>query len=108
MAEASGASGESETGPAIDEADGAGSGRYSAFISMNRIGILFLSVVYFLWNREVIVAKRAGVHKAEKRRKELARQKKQEERRQRRFHKGDRPSPDAEKVEQEGTKPTNS
>jgi hypothetical protein len=36
----------------------------------------------------------------------LSRQKKQEERRQRRFHKGDRTSLDAEKVEQEETKPT--
>jgi len=47
--------------------------------------------------------KHAGAYKGEKRRKELARQKKQEERRQRRFHKGD-PSPaDTEKAEQEET-----
>jgi hypothetical protein len=49
--------------------------------------------------------KHAGAYKGEKRRKELARQKKQEERRQRRFHKGDRTPPDTEKVEQEETKP---
>jgi len=45
-------------------------------------------------------------YKGDKRRKELSRQKKQEERRQRRFQKGDRISSDAEKVEQEETKPT--
>ena len=73
---------------------------------MNRIGILFLSVVYFFWNKEAILPKYA-VHKAEKRRKELSRQKKQEERRQRRFNKGDRNPSDAEKVEQEETKLTN-
>ena len=50
--------------------------------------------------------KHAGAYKGEKRRKELSRQKKQEGRRQRRFHKGDRTSLDAEKVEQEETKPT--
>jgi len=50
--------------------------------------------------------KHAGAYKGEKRRKELSRQKKQEERRQQRFHKGDRTSSDAEKVEQEETKPT--
>jgi hypothetical protein len=45
----------------------------------------------------------AGAYKGEKRRKELNRQKKQEERRQRRFHKGD-PSPaETEKAEQEET-----
>ena len=81
--------------------------RYSAFISMNRIGILFLSVVYFFWMKEGLLPKHAGVYKGEKRRKELSRQKKQEERRQRRFHKGDRTPSDAEKVEQEETKPTN-
>ena len=52
-----------------------------------------------------MLPKRAGVYKGEKRRKELSRQKKQEERRQRRFHKGDRTSSDAEKVGQEETKP---
>jgi len=50
--------------------------------------------------------KRPGAYKGEKRQKELSRQKKQEVRRQRRFHKGDRTSSDAEKVEQEETKPT--
>jgi hypothetical protein len=53
------------------------------------------------------LAKRAGVYKGEKRRKELSRQKKQEERRQRRFHKGDPTTSDAEKVGEEGTKPGN-
>lgn len=47
--------------------------------------------------------KHAGAYKGEKRRKELARQKRQEERRQRRFHKGDRSSADTEKAEQEET-----
>jgi hypothetical protein len=74
---------------------------------MKRIGIPFLSVVYFFWKREAILPKRAGAHKAEKRRKELSRQKKQEEKRQLRFHKGDRTSSDAEKVEQEATKLSN-
>ena len=73
--------------------------------SMNRI--LFLSVVYFFWNKGGILPKHAGAYKGEKRRKELSRQKKQEERRQRRFQKGDRTPSDAEKVEQEETKPTN-
>ena len=50
----------------------------------------------------------AGALKAEKRRKELSRQKKQEEKRQRRFHKGDPTSSVPEKAEQEETKPTNS
>ena len=49
--------------------------------------------------------KHAGAYKGEKRRKELSRQKKQEERRQRRFHKGDRTPSDTEKVEQEEAKP---
>jgi hypothetical protein len=73
---------------------------------MNRIGILFLFVIYFFWNKEGILPKRPGAYKGEKRQKELSRQKKQEERRQRRFHKGDRTSSDAEKVEQEETKST--
>jgi hypothetical protein len=76
-------------------------------IFRNRIGILFLFVIYFFWNKEGILPKHAGAYKGEKRRKESSRQKKQEERRQRRFHKGDRTSSDAEKVEQEETKPTN-
>jgi len=49
--------------------------------------------------------KHAGAYKGEKRRKEVARQKKQEERRLRRLHKDDRTPSDAEKVEQEETKP---
>lgn len=73
---------------------------------MNRIGILFLSVIYFFCNWEGILPKRAGAYKTQKRQKELSRQKKQEERRQRRFHKGDRTPSDAEKVEQEERKPT--
>ncbi len=48
-----------------------------------------------------------GVYKSEKRRKELTRQKKQEERRQRKFNKGDRPPSDAEKVEPEENQPVN-
>ncbi|MBI5968508.1 MAG: hypothetical protein HY882_11730 [Deltaproteobacteria bacterium] len=51
--------------------------------------------------------KRAGAYKGQRRLKELSRQKKQEEKRQRRFHKADRTSLDAEKVEQEETKPAN-
>ena len=47
--------------------------------------------------------KHAGAYKGEKRRKEVARQKKQEERRQRRLHKGDRSLAETEKVEQEET-----
>ena len=46
-----------------------------------------------------------GAFKSEKRRKELSRQKKQEERRQRKFSKGERPPSDAEKVEQEENQP---
>jgi hypothetical protein len=66
---------------------------------------LFPSVIYFFSNKEVVLAKHAGAYKSEKRRKELSRIKKQEERRQRRFHKEDRPASDAEKVEQEEPKP---
>jgi hypothetical protein len=55
--------------------------------------------------KEGTLPKHAGAYKGEKRRKEVARQKKQEERRQRRFHKEDRTPSDAEKVEQEETKP---
>ena len=51
--------------------------------------------------------KRAQAYKGEKRRKELSRQEKQEERRQRRFHKGDRAPLEAKKVEEEETKPAN-
>ena len=60
-----------------------------------------------LLKREGILPKHAGAYKGEKRRKELSRQKKQDERRQRRLHKGDRTPSDAEKVEQEETKPVN-
>jgi hypothetical protein len=52
--------------------------------------------------------KHPGAYKSEKRRKELSRQKKQEERRQRKLSKGDRPPSDAEKVEQEETQPASS
>jgi len=51
--------------------------------------------------------KRTGAFRSEKRRKELSRQKKQEERRQRKFHKGERAPSDAEKVEQEENQPPN-
>ena len=53
------------------------------------------------------MSKRPGAYKSEKRRKELSRQKKQEERRERKFHKGDRAPSDAEKVEQEENQPPN-
>jgi len=53
------------------------------------------------------LTKHAGAYKGEKRRKELSRQKKQEERRQRRLHKGDHTPSDTEKVDQEETKPAN-
>jgi len=42
--------------------------------------------------------KRAGAFKGQKRQKELSRQKKQEEKRQRRLHKGDGTSSEAEKL----------
>ena len=74
---------------------------------MNRIGILFFFVIYFFWNKEGILPKRAGAYKGEKRRKELSRQKKQEERRGRRFQKKDQTPSDTETVEQEETKPAN-
>jgi len=76
-------------------------------ISLNRIGVLFLLVIYFSGNKEDILPRHTGAYKAEKRRKELSRQKKQEERRQRRFHKGDVPASDAERVEQEEKKSDN-
>jgi hypothetical protein len=57
--------------------------------------------------KEGILAKRPGVYKGEKRRKELSRQKKQEERRQRRFHKGESASSDTENVGREEPKPAN-
>jgi hypothetical protein len=57
--------------------------------------------------KEGILPKRPGAYKSEKRRKELSRQKKQEERRERKFQKGDRAPSDAEKVEQESNQPPN-
>jgi len=51
--------------------------------------------------------KHAGAYKGEKRRKEVSRQKKQEERRGRRLQKRDRTPSDTETVEQEETKPSN-
>ena len=51
--------------------------------------------------------KRPGAYRSEKRRKEITRQKKQEERRQRKLQKGERTPSDAEKVEQEETQPDN-
>ncbi len=56
---------------------------------------------------EVPLPKHPGTYKSEKRRKELSRQKKQEERRQRKLHKGERTPSDAEKVEPEETPPAN-
>ncbi len=46
--------------------------------------------------------KKPGVYKGEKRKKELSRQKKQEEKRKRKFQSGDRPSfnTDADNIEQ--------
>jgi hypothetical protein len=73
---------------------------------MNRIAILFLFVIYW-YEKEGILAKRAGIYKGEKRRKELSRLKKQEERRQRRIHKGERTSSDTANVEREEPKPAN-
>jgi hypothetical protein len=61
-------------------------------------------VIFFILGlRRIDLPRHAGVYKGEKRRKELTRHKKQEERRQRRFHKENQPSADtenAEKVEQ--------
>jgi hypothetical protein len=51
-----------------------------------------------LRNKEGILPKRAGAFKGEKRQKELSRQKKQQEKRQRRLHKGDGTSSEAEKL----------
>jgi hypothetical protein len=56
---------------------------------------------------EGTMPKHPGAYKGQKRRKELSRLEKQEERRQKRFHKGDRSPSDTEKVEQEETKPAN-
>jgi hypothetical protein len=62
-------------------------------------------MIYFHKRVEGILPR--PVYKGEKRRKELARQKKQEERRQRRFHKGEHTPSDTEKIEQEEIKPAN-
>jgi hypothetical protein len=57
--------------------------------------------------KEGILSKRPGAYKGEKRRKELARQKKQEERRQRRFQSGDHAPSENEKEVQDENKPAN-
>ena len=51
--------------------------------------------------------KHAGAYKGEKRRKELSRHKKQEERRERKFHKGDHTPSDTEKEAQLEKEPAN-
>ena len=51
--------------------------------------------------------KRAGLYKGERRRKELSRQKKQEDKRQRRFQKGEGTPSDGENVLPEETKKDN-
>jgi len=53
------------------------------------------------------LSKRPGAYKGEKRRKELARQKKQEERRQRKFQSGDHAPSENEKEVQDENKPAN-
>ncbi len=62
----------------------------------------------FLPPKEGILPKYLGVYKAEKRRKEISRQKKQEERRQRRLQKEDRSPSETEKVDQEEREPAKS
>ena len=57
--------------------------------------------------KEGILSKRPGAFKGEKRRKELARQKKQEERRQRKLHSGDHVPSENEKEVQDEKKPAN-
>ncbi len=57
--------------------------------------------------KEGILSKRPGAYKGEKRRKELARQKKQEERRQRKLHSGDYVPSENEKEVQDENKPAN-
>ena len=57
--------------------------------------------------KEGILAKHGGAYKSEKRRKELSRQKKQEERRQRKFHKGEPLPSVTEKETQEDKEPVN-
>jgi hypothetical protein len=54
--------------------------------------------------KEVTLAKRAGAFKSEKRRKEMSRQKKQEEKRQRRFSKGDSALKDTETIDSDKDK----
>ena len=79
------------------------------FQIINFVEIHPLLMIYILLERRGgILPKHAGAYKGEKRRKELSRQKKQEERRQRRFHKGDPVPSDAGKVEEEETKPADS
>jgi hypothetical protein len=65
-------------------------------------------MIYILFKvgaKEGILPKHAGAYKGEKRRKELARQKKQEERRQRRFHSEDHAPSENEKEVQNEKKP---
>jgi hypothetical protein len=57
-----------------------------------------------LKKKEGILPKRAGAYKGEKRQKELSRQKKQEGKRQRRFHKGDNTPSEAEQLMPEEAK----
>jgi len=64
--------------------------------------------IYSFSLRRGILSKHPGVFRGEKRRKEISRQKKQEERRQRRFHKEDRSPSETEKVDQEEREPANS
>jgi len=64
-------------------------------------------IYIFLRPKEGVLPKHAGAYKGEKRRKEVSRQKKQEERRHRRLQKEDHTPSDTEKVEQEETKPAN-
>jgi hypothetical protein len=67
-------------------------------------------MIYILFRsegEEGILPKHAGAYKGEKRRKELARQKKQEERRQRRFHSGNHAPSENEKEVQDEKKPAN-
>jgi hypothetical protein len=57
-----------------------------------------------LKKKEGILPKRAGAYKGEKRQKELSRQKKQEGKRQRRFHKGEGTPSEAEQLMPEEAK----
>jgi len=69
--------------------------------------LFFFLWYYFVKAKEVPLPKRPGAYRSEKRRKEITRQKKQEERRQRKLQKGERTPSDAEKVEQEESQPDN-